>query len=374
MRRVLQPCLIAALIAAIFHIAHSEEKPIPLFNGADLSGWTAMGTAGAFEVKNNAIYSNGKIPYPSWLRSDKQYENFILRFEYKTEGWYEGGVFIHAPELGPLSKLGFKLHLRHDQKAYAMRSPGAIYDAAAPLAIANLPSGQWNQCEIECNWPALKVRLNNTLIHDIDMSKENAFKHRLQKGYVGIQNLGCGAYFRNINIQLLPDRETWTELFEGSLDDFHLVSKTKWELKDKILTGKRHDGFAYTKQSFSSPFEFQVWAKTQVNGNGGLHFHWNDDNHGIEIQCFNAPDSTNPTGSLYNIASAQSIESKDEEWFLIQLFTKKSKAVVFVNGELVCETDNLPPPYEGPVGFQQHTEGAVIHYKNARIKPADWFD
>ena len=33
----------------------------------------------------------------------------------------------------------------------------AIYDVAAPRSIANLPSGEWNACEITCDWPRLQV-------------------------------------------------------------------------------------------------------------------------------------------------------------------------------------------------------------------------
>jgi hypothetical protein len=87
------------------------------------------------------------------------------------------------------------------------------------------------------------------------------------------------------------------------------------------------------------------------------------------VQCFNAPDSTNPTGSLYGIAPARRVASKDEEWFLLQIFSEGPKAMVLVNGEKVCATNGLKPPYRGGIGFQQHTPGAVIHYRGARIKP-----
>ena len=43
-----------------------------------------------FVVRDSAIFSTGAGPYPSWLRTEQEYENFVLRFEYQTEGWYEG--------------------------------------------------------------------------------------------------------------------------------------------------------------------------------------------------------------------------------------------------------------------------------------------
>jgi hypothetical protein len=344
----------------------AQEGFVSLFNGKDLTGWVPVGTPEAFTVKNEAICTTGVGPYPSWLRSEKQYENFVLRFEYQTQGWYEGGVLFHAPLEGPGSKLGFKIHLRHDRDDYGNRSPGAIYDVATPRTLVNLPSGQWNRCEVECDWPRLRVTLNGTLIHDISMDANDVLKYRLRQGFLGIQNIGCQAFFRNIQIRPLPDQEHWTNLLESGVDGLRVRGETNWQIQDDTLTGKGPDGQATTKQQFEGPFELQAWVKTIVNGNGGVLFHCGQP--GIEVQCFNAPDSTNPTGSLYNIAPAKRVVSKDGQWCLLQIFGDGPKAMVLVNGEKVCATDKLRPPYRGGIGFQQHTPGAVIQYRGARIK------
>ena len=344
----------------------SGDNYIALFNGKDLSGWIPVGTPQAFAVKENSIYSNGAGPYPSWLRTEKEYENFVLRFEYKTEGWYEGGVLIHAPLNGPGSKIGFKIHLRHDQKEYGTRSPGAIYDAAAPRSIANLPSGQWNRYEVVCDWPRLRITLNGKIIHDIDMDADDALRYRLRKGFIGIQNIGCRAYFRNIRIRTLPNKEKWTHLFASGMKGFRTHGESVWKIQNDTITGKGNDGTAITKQEFEGPFELHVWVKTVVNGNGGVLFNYGK--RGVEVQCFNAPDSTNPSGSLYGIAPAKQGVSHDEEWFLLQIFNDGPNARVILNGEKVCETNKLKPPYRGSIAFQQHTPKSVIHYRGARIK------
>ncbi len=359
--------------------ASAQEDFTSLFNGKDLTGWVPVGTPEAFTVKEQAIYTTGAGPYPSWLRSEKEYENFVLRFEYQTQGWYEGGVLFHAPLEGPGSRLGLKIHLRHDRDDYGARSPGAIYDVAAPRRLVNLPSGQWNRCEVEYNWPLLRVTLNGTLIQDINMDANDVLKYRLRKGFLGIQNIGCRAYFRNIQIRPLPDQEHWTSLLASGMEGFRASGKANWQVQDDTLTGQGPDGQATTKQQFEGPFELQVWVKTIVNGNGGVLFHCGQPARDpkrdtsrlgtpIEVQCFNAPDSTNPTGSLYNIAPARRVVSKDEEWFLLQIFGDGPKAMVLVNGEKVCATSSLKPPYSGGIGFQQHTPGAIIHYRGARIK------
>jgi hypothetical protein len=345
----------------------AQEGFTSLFNGKDLTGWVPVGTPDAFTVKEGAIYTTGAGPYPSWLRSAQAYENFVLRFEYRTEGWYEGGVLIHAPVDGPGSTLGFKIHLRHDQHEYGTRSPGAIYDVAAPRRIVNLPSGQWNRCEIECDWPLLRVTLNGTLIHEINMDANDVLQYRLRKGLLGIQNVGCRASFRDIQIRSLPDKEHWTNLLEPGLEGIRATGKADWQIQNNTLTGKGPDGQATTKQQFESPFELQAWVKTIVNGNGGVLFHCGAQS--VEVQCFNAADSTNPTGSFYGIAPARRVVSRDQEWYLLQIFSDGPKALVLVNGEKVCATNQLKPPYKGGIGFQQHTPGAVIHYRDARIKP-----
>jgi hypothetical protein len=346
--------------------ASAQEGFTSLFNGKDLTGWVPVGTPDAFAVKEEAIYTTGAGPYPSWLRSAKPYENFVLRFEYRTEGWYEGGVLIHAPLDGPGSALGFKIHLRHDQHEYGVRSPGAIYDVAAPRRIVNLPSGQWNRCEVECNWPRLRVTVNGTLIHDINMDANDVLRYRLRSGFFGIQNIGCRAYFRNIQIRPLPDKEHWTRVLEPGLDGLRRSGNTDWQIQDDTLIGKGPTGEAISKQSFEGPFELQVWVKTATDGNGGVFF--NCSPQGVEVQCFSVADSTNPTGSLYGIAPARRVVSRDGEWYLLQIFSEGPKAMVLVNGEKVCATDKLKSPYKGGIGFQQHTPGAVIYYRGARIK------
>jgi hypothetical protein len=351
--------------------ADPAEEFVPLFNGTDLTGWQVVG-ADAFTVKEGAIYTTGKSPYPSWLRTDEMYENFILRFEYNTEGWYEGGFLFHAPLDGPVSRMGLKLHLKHDPKAYGVRSAGALYDAVAPSAIPIKKSGEWNQCEIECDWPRLKVRINDVTIHDLDMDTHPALRHRMRRGYLGIQNVGCHASFRNLVIKALPNKETWEPLFAQGLDGLNTVEETTWTVENEILTGDGKLGYAISKKKYTSPYELQVWAKTQTNGNGGVLFNYRgSQQHGYEIQVFNTPDSTNPTGSIYDIAQAERVVTRDGEWNLIQLIQLGKRALVYVNGEKVTETDELADVIDGHIAFQQHTPGLGLQYKGARIKAID---
>ena len=362
------PLLFMLTVFPEFAVSAPEGEFVSLFNGKDLSGWVMEGPQEAFVVKNESIYSTGAYPMPNWLRSEKEYENFILRFEYQTVGWYEGGFLIHAPQYGDASRMGLKLHIKHERKEYGARSAGALYDLRAPLKIANKPSGQWNQMEIISDYPKLQIRLNDELIHDLDMSSDRDLADRLRRGHIGIQGLGCQAHFRKIEIRELPDKLEYINVFPETIEGFEIIEEADWSLENNILTGKGKLGHIITKKSFEGPYQLQVWVRVvTINGNGGILPRWNDRNRGFEIQVFNTPDTTNPTGIIYDIAPARRVVSRDQEWFLIQAIVDGPYARVRVNGELVAESNNLREPYSGRIAFQQHTPDAELQFRDARI-------
>src|SRR5438552_12427754 len=84
MQRLL--ALVTILTVALSSVRAQEDGFKPLFNGKDLTGWYNVNCApGTFFVKDNMIITTG-IP-TGYLRTDKQYENFVLEFE-----WF------HAPK------------------------------------------------------------------------------------------------------------------------------------------------------------------------------------------------------------------------------------------------------------------------------------
>src|SRR5690625_2373714 len=75
-----------------------------LFNGNDLSGWVnVIGASDTWTVSNNSINASG-VP-KSVLRTDKQYENYILEFEYKKPmAFGQAGIIIHGDALPAVGK------------------------------------------------------------------------------------------------------------------------------------------------------------------------------------------------------------------------------------------------------------------------------
>lgn len=367
-------CLCAALLGCAIGGQSRDEQFIPLFNGKDLSGWVLMGeNPESFRVEDGVLVCTGKGNEPHWLRSEREYENFVLRFEYLTPGWCEAGLLLHAPLYGRQSKAGLKLHLRHDQVDEGARTVGSIYDVLPPLAKPAKPQGQWNQVEVYVNWPQLRVTLNGVKIQDVNMERNEKLRWRLRRGYIGFQDIGQRIKYRNIEIRELPSREQWTELFNGrDLSGWSISGPAKWSVENGVIVGSDGDGYLITNEKYAN-FEFQVYVRTVTRfANGGLHTRWQSDKErGYEAQIYNVREATNPTGSIYGFVPAVDPDARDGEWFLMQIISRGSFMAVRVNGETVAQSKDLKLAELGQIALQMHQRGARIEYFKPRVKRLD---
>src|SRR5262249_49988847 len=99
-------CAVVVLcaLAAAASFSAGEEKDdgfVPMFNGKDLTGWVNVNCApGTFFVKDGQVITTGKPT--GYLRTERQYENFIAEFEWMhvnklTVG--NSGFFVWADPL-----------------------------------------------------------------------------------------------------------------------------------------------------------------------------------------------------------------------------------------------------------------------------------
>ncbi len=348
-----------------------DDGFVSLFNGRDLSGWVEMEGSGAFVAEDGTLFLKNPANYPNWLRSEKHYENFVLKLEYQTPGWSETGIYLHAPLHGNPARSGIKIHLRHDRTDEGARSTGAIYDVQAPITLANEPGDAWNTLEITVNWPYLKVLLNGITIQDVNMELSDALRWRPRSGYIGFEDIGTLIRYRNIRIKELPDTEgEWTELFNGrDLEGWDASGEARWEIVDGVLRTGGGDGVLATKESFSA-FEFRTYFRTTPHANGGIFYRLqereNQPSH-YEIQIYDVPTATNPTGSIYGIAPAKDGGCRSGSWCFMQLISDGSYTRVLINGETVAEATDLMLPNQGKIAIQNHSQG-VIEYKGIQVK------
>ncbi|MBX7072478.1 MAG: DUF1080 domain-containing protein [Pirellulales bacterium] len=347
----------------------------PLFNGKDLTGWVAEGPAG-FSVKNGQVVSDGSGDYPTWLRSEEEFENFVLRFEFRLRLYGEGGVFLHAPAHGRNSNVGFEIQLSDDTRnpGPAVISTGAVFAAVPPLKQNSRPLGQWNAMEITFDWPRLKVVLNGETVQDLDVEANPELRDRLRRGYLGLQDRGKPIALRNVRVKRLPDREQWRSLFNGqdfSGWDILEPDDAQWSVENGEILARDGNGYLVTSDQWQD-FEFQTYVRSSHFANGGVFFRWKSlvpKDRGNEIQIENIPDSNNPTGSIYDLVRANPLPVADDEWFLLQLRVVGAECRVRVNGVTVATTDKLTIVRPGHIALQMHSRDAWIRFKDPKIKP-----
>lgn len=193
-----------------------EKGFVPLFNGRDLTGWQIMKGKGP-----GYVVENGVLVCPADgggnLFTDREYANFVLRFEFKLEENSNNGVGIRAPLEGDAAYQGMEIQILDDYgpeykgKLKPWQYHGSVYEIAPAKQGFLKPVGQWNQEEIVADGRRIKVKLNGTWIVDtnLDDVKDSDLLKRhpgvsRTSGYIGFLGHGTRVEFRNIRIRVLP--------------------------------------------------------------------------------------------------------------------------------------------------------------------------
>lgn len=207
--------LAAPSSAQVLNDKEKEDGFVPLFNGMDLAGWKTYDSKGdPFSVKDGMIDCNGKGG--GWLGTDRDYDNFTLRLEYKLEAGGNSGVYLRAPEKGWISRVGMEVQILDDlDPKYAKldfyQYCGSIYHVVPPKMRAVKPAGQWNQMEIRADGRTIAITLNGKKIVDADLdhylkdpatAKEHPGLTRTT-GRIGLQNHSSPIVFRNLRVKEL---------------------------------------------------------------------------------------------------------------------------------------------------------------------------
>jgi hypothetical protein len=197
--------------------AQSSDKKgfVSLFNGRDLSGWKLVNKHGS-----GYIVRDGVLVCPADgggnLFTEKEYANFVLRFEFKTEPGGNNGVGIRAPLEGDAAYSGMEIQILDDQhekykgKIKSEQHHGSVYDVIPARTGYLRPAGEWNREEITANGSRIRVELNGVVILNADLNTvrepEVHKKHpglKNKTGHIGFLGHGSLVEFRNIRIRSL---------------------------------------------------------------------------------------------------------------------------------------------------------------------------
>lgn len=175
-----------------------EEGFTPLFDGKTLDGWHLMNGA-KFVVEDGVMKHQGGM---GWLRSEKEYSDFVLRHEFRfLKPQQDGGVFVRSNMEGD-NWPDRKYEVQIENTERMAKIFGADHYLNVELTRRALkPTGEWNAYEIVLIGSTIEVRLNGELVSKSDKMDG------LKRGYIGLQGENGAHEYRNFLIKDLASKK-----------------------------------------------------------------------------------------------------------------------------------------------------------------------
>jgi hypothetical protein len=369
----------------------------PIFDGKSLSGWTGSG----YEVQDGAIVCT---PSGAFLRTEKEYGDFVLDFEFKLKPGSNNGIGLRYPGEGDAAYVGMEIQVLDDRhEKYKGLAPyqyhGSVYGTARSLqSEKNLlkPAGEWNREQIICVGDHVKVILNGetitetylTGIKPIDGNPHPGLART--SGYIAFCGHGDYVAYRSLRIldfkpaaHVLPgnpdntpppgfsalfngkDLSGWKGLLKGPNDKPHVratlspdklaaeqkiadeIMNANWKIEDGALVFSGKGESLATAKAYGD-FEFFVDWKIPANADSGIYLRG-----APQVQIW---DPANPSqfqhgnqkgsGGLWN----NKAEGKDPlvkadkpigEWNTFHIRMIGERATIWLNGQLVVNNARL---------------------------------
>jgi len=133
--------------------APNWDKPAPLFNGRDLSGWHTVGGANEWEAAADGVLRNRKSG--GNLVTDATFDDFKLHLEFRYPAGGNSGVYLRGR---------YEVQIADVAGEPEIDSLGAVYGYLAPSVMAAKKAGEWQAFDITLVGRHVTVALNGTTI------------------------------------------------------------------------------------------------------------------------------------------------------------------------------------------------------------------
>jgi hypothetical protein len=215
------------LSAALVPVPAGDDGFVPMFNGKDLTGWVNVnGAPGTFYVKDDQIITTGRPT--GYLRTAKQYENFIAEFDWmhipnKPGEYGNSGFFVWAdpiPAVGTGYTRGIEVQVlvnltyRNKKGEVTASSHGDLFSIWGAKCVPDRPhpdgaerclpsenrakgEREWNHYRVEANDGRITLAVNGKVVSGVS-------KCVPRKGYLALESEGSECRFKNLKIKELP--------------------------------------------------------------------------------------------------------------------------------------------------------------------------
>jgi hypothetical protein len=239
----MQKIMMFLLVCSSWAAAVWADEAIPPKMDPDSARWESLFA----EDLSNAIYPEGIWRWEKgeltatedkiiWTK--KEYRNCIIDLEFRNDPGSNSGVFVYGSDLSPEKKSTHSVEIQilddyadkwtkdNPAKKWTKVPPswqcGGIFGRLAPNKQVVKHAGQWNRMTITCQGQKISVRLNGTLVTEMDMSKWTSGQKNPDgtpippwlskplaqlptKGHIGLQGKhgGVPIHFRNVKVKEL---------------------------------------------------------------------------------------------------------------------------------------------------------------------------
>jgi hypothetical protein len=377
-----------------------DQGFVPMFNSKDLAGWVNVNCAPeTFFVKDNQIITTGKPT--GYLRTEKQYENFIAEFDWmhvppKPDAVGNSGFFVWAdpiPAVGTGYTRGIEvqvlvnLEYKNKKGEITATSQGDLFSIWGATCEPDRPhpdgwerclpsenrakgANEWNHYRVEANDGVIKLAVNGKVVSGV--SKCNP-----RKGYLALESEGSECRFRNLKIKELPsthpkpkeiadEAQGHQNLFFGNLTGWKADDQAKkhWTANDYVLHFDGKGKELRTEKEYGDA-EFVVdfkFPEKQPEKPTSCEFVLRDNREASVFLTFKADGKffyDIPAGE-YGARNKEPLVPKDfrpaGQWNRLQAAVKGKTMSVTVNGKEVVRQDTTEPEPKSTFGLRPKGE------------------
>jgi hypothetical protein len=194
-----------------------QNEMVDIFNGKDLTGWTAIENPGSFRVEEGMLVCSGPRGH-LFYNTDKRFRNFELLAEIKTLPLANSGIYFHTSlqEYG-WPELGYEVQVNNTHVGAnnyrETKKTGSLY-AVRNVHYQMVKDGEWFTMRIKVIENHVEIFVNDIKVVDY-IQPDKPWRSEEHKGRL----LGSGTFalqahdekstvfYKSIKVKRLPDAE-----------------------------------------------------------------------------------------------------------------------------------------------------------------------
>ncbi|MBI3683573.1 MAG: DUF1080 domain-containing protein [Acidobacteria bacterium] len=379
--------VILKFLLALPGVAMAQDGFRPLFDGKTLNGWKVCNGHASYRVEEREIVGTTAEGSPnSFLCTEKEYGDFILEFETKTDPALNSGVQIRSHQYPADTKVmtnngrqiverkhpagrvhGYQVEIANESSG----ASGGIYDEARrgwlhniqkdPAASRAFQDHQWNRYRVEAIGDHIRTWINGVPCADlVDPMDQTGFLALQVHAYKGAKPVEVR--WRNIRIQDLG-RHAWRPLWDGkSMNGWSRAGGGDWTIENEAIHARsipadNRIGFLISDRSFRDVTVRVKYKMTE--GNSGFFVRADKQTlAGYEVEI----DDRKGTGGLFETGGRKWVTGPEnnaavraDDWNELVASVHGDRVVFHLNG---IKTVDLPGDTggrkEGHIALQVH--------------------